>query len=71
VKKEPLIACKCVLLTSILVLASCAGGGRAASREGEVPGSHIGKDDVVIYQRDSNSVSVSPRSRSLVLQHQW
>jgi hypothetical protein len=72
VKREPLTVCKWLLLvTSILVLASCAGGERAESREREVPGSHSGKDDVVLYQRDSDSVSVSPRSRSLVLQHQW
>jgi hypothetical protein len=71
-KKEPLIGCQCALLViSTFVLASCAGVGDAASSQGDVAGSHIGKDKVVLYQREPDSVSVSPRSRSLVLQHQW
>ena len=71
-KKEPLAACKCVLLVfSALVLASCAGGEDATSRRRDVAGARVGKDNVVLYQRNSDNVSVSPRSRSLVLQHQW
>jgi hypothetical protein len=72
VKKEPLIVCECVLLViSALALASCAGVGDTSSSQRDVAGSHIGKDKVTLYERESDSVSVSTRSHSLVLQHQW
>jgi hypothetical protein len=71
-EKEPLIACTyMLLLISALVLPSCSSVEDASSRQREVAGSQIGKDKVVLYQRESDSVSVSPRSRSFVLQHRW
>jgi hypothetical protein len=68
-KTELLMGCKCVFLVILsLVVASCSS---VEDDQGNVAGSHKEKDKVVLYRGDSDSVSVSPHSHSLVLQHQW
>ena len=69
---EPLIVCYCVLvLISVLVLPSCASVDEASSRQREVAGSNTGKNKVVLYQKDPDTVSLSPRPLSFILQHRW
>jgi hypothetical protein len=72
VEKELLIACRCMLLLiSALVLSSCASVEDPSPRQGDVADSHTEKGKITLYRKESDTISVSPRSPSLVLQHRW